>query len=606
MSNLSGQDNGRESGPAESGPEPGQGTTASERMLVNAAHTLCALKRTLKSDVGNFERELTYRAGMEMFNCYICRESDQADHADTGALLGHLVNLFASDGLGTFEIVKYDEAEKLMELTCPDSLEAVGYISHGDRQDAPSCSFICGLLAGVGKHAFRIPDCEGPNEIVATEVTCVSEGGAHCRFLVGKRSKLEALGHRVDIVKESVSEHALRLNDEILTRNLELQNLNLDLERQVRKRSEDLKRSEERYESLVNLSPDPIIVCLMDGTIRSLNESALNLLGYGPEDMLESKNISTLLLDGPNAWERCIWLVNKEGILKNQEFDFVTKKGGKVVGEVSARISDMHPERCVHIVVRDVTERNILNVRMEEAKAECEFFNDLLSHDIVNYMSAAMHFLDRINLPKDIDEDTQRAVAIVAKDIKGAYEVASVVRDLTKADALGDGECRNAVDVCGLLAEAVGDAKVMYSDRIVTVTVDKPERACYVEGSALLSRSFVNILTNAVKFDTSDEVFIDVKIEPVTHKGTGYWSVRISDHGKGIPDHEKEKVFERYFRGDTVVAGAGLGLHVARKIVRACGGIIWAENRVQGDFTKGTVMVTLLRSVAEGQNNHTR
>jgi|GEM_PF-1474054 len=606
VSNLSGQDNGRESGPAESSGESGQGTTASERMLVNAAHTLCALKRTLKSDVGNFERDLTYRAGMEMFNCYVSRETGRPDHSDTGALLEHLINLFASDGLGTFEITKYDEAEKLMELSCPDSLEAIGYISHGERQETPSCSFICGLLAGAGKHIFRVSDCEGPNEIVATEVSCTSKGDASCRFIVGKRHKLETLGHRVDPIKESVSEHALRLNDEILTRNLELQNINLDLERQVRKRSEDLMRSVERYESLVNLSPDPIIVCLVDGTIRSLNDSALNMLGYGPEDMLESKKVSALLLDGANAWERCIWLVNKEGILKNQEFDFVTKKGGKIVGEVSARVSDTHPERCVHMVVRDVTERNILKVRMEEAKAECEFFNDLLSHDIVNYMSAAMHFLDRIQLPKDFDEDTQKAIAIVAKDIKGAYEVASVVRDLAKADALGEGECRNAVDVCGLLVEAVGDAKVMYSDRNVTVTVDKPAQACYVEGSALLSRSFVNILTNAVKFDTSEEVFIDVKIEPVTEKGKGYWSVRISDHGKGIQDHEKEKVFERYFRADTVVAGAGLGLHVARKIVRACGGLIWAENRVQGDFTKGTVMVTLLRRVGEGQNNHTR
>lgn len=604
VNQLSGQDNGRESVPAESGPDSGRGTTASERVLLNAAHTLCALKRTLKSDVGNFEKELTYRAGVEMFHCYVHREFGRVDHSDPKVLLEHLMGLFATDGLGTFEVVSYDRGKTLMEFTCPDSMEALGYLSHGEEQRVPSCTFICGLLAGLGKHVFSMEDCEGPNEIVAVETSCASTGEQACRFIVGRRFDLEKLGHAMNSVKESVSEHGLRLNDEILTRNLDLQNLNLDLERQVRRRNEELQRSEEKYRSIVNLSPDPIIVCQVDGTIKSLNEAALNLLGYGPEDQLESKNVSTLLLDGANTWERCVWLVNKEGVLKNQEFEFIKKDGEKVVGEVSARVSDIYPERCVHIVVRDVTERNLLNAKMEESRAESEFFNDLLAHDIVNYMTAAMHFLDRIDLTSGLNEDHAKALAIVAKDVKGAYELASVVRDLSKAEALGEGECRVVTDICSMMAEAIEDAKRMYSERKVTIAVEKPASTCYVEGSALISRMFVNLLTNAIKFDPSKEVVVGIKIEPATRDGTDYWSIRMSDNGKGISDHEKEKIFERYFRGDTGVSGAGLGLHVARKIVHACGGLIWAEDRVPGDFTKGTVMVTLLRRAANGQNNH--
>lgn len=573
-------------------------------MLANAAHTLCAIKRTLSSDLGNFEKDLTYRAGAEMFHCYMVREFGKTDPPDQRVLLDYLTDLFVKDGLGTFEVVTYDQAESYIVITCPDSLEAVGYLSHGEVQKKASCSFICGLLAGLGKHVFRSTDCEGPNEIVATEIYCASKGDLECRFLIGKRAKLDKFGHIAEPVHESVSEHALRLNDEILTRNLDLQNLNLDLERLVRRRTEELKRAEESYRALVNLSPDPIMVCLVDGKIKSLNESALGLLGYGPGDSLESKNISTILLDGPNAWERCVWLVNKEGVLRNHEFDFVTKKGGKVVGEVSARISDTHPERYVHMVIRDVTERKLLKMRMEEAKAECEFFNDLLSHDIVNYMSAAMHFLEKMPASRSLSDDDKRAMSIVAKDVRGAYELASVVRDLSRADALSENECRDAIDVCGLMTDAVADARMMYSERKVSISVDKPAPTCYAEGSTLLTRLFVNLLTNAIKFDSSDEVVIDIKAESVTHKGIDFWSVRIADHGKGIPDHEKEKAFERYFRGDTGVSGAGLGLYVTRKIARACGGLVWAENRVQGDYTKGTVMVTLLKKAADNQNNH--
>lgn len=604
VSRLSGQGNGRGSVPADLSPDSGQGTTSPDRMLANAAHTLCAIKRTLKSDVGQFERELTYRAGMEMFQCYIIREFGTGDVPEQRALFDHLMEVFVKDGLGTFEVVTYEPSEQFIEISCPDSLEAIGYLGHGDTQDRPCCSFTCGLLAGVGRHVFAVDDCEGPNEIVAAERSCVSTGEPECRFMIGKRFKLESLGYRVDSVKESVSEHALRLNDEILTRNLDLQNLNLDLERQVRRRTEELKRWEQNYRSLLNLSPDAVIVCLMDGTIKTLNESASQLLGYESAEDLESKRISSVLLDGENAWEKCLWLVNKEGTLRNQEFDFVKRKGGKVVGEVSARIADMHPERCVYMVVRDVTERNQLKARMEAARAECEFFNDLLSHDIANYMSAAMHFLERLPASNGMTEDDRRALNVVAKDVKGAYELASVVRDLSKADSLGESECQSPTDVCGIIEDAVEEAKRMYSDRRMTISVDKPSPACYVEGSPLLERLFVNLLTNAIKFDSSDEAVVEVTIEPATHKGANYWSVRISDHGKGIPDHEKEKAFERYFRGDVGVSGAGLGLHVVRKIAKACGGLVWAENRVQGDYTKGTVMVTLLRRAADGQNNH--
>jgi PAS domain S-box-containing protein len=601
---LSSQENGRESVPADSSPNAGQGTTAAERMLANAAHTLCALKRTLKGDVGQFEKELTYRAGMEMFQCYIVREFGAGEIPEERALLDHLMDVFASDGLGTFDVVAYDPSQTYIEVTCPDSLEAIGYLSHGDTQTKPSCSFICGLLAGVGRHVFGVDDCEGPNEIVVTERSCVSTGESECRFIIGKRSKLEAMGCEVASIRESVSEHSLRLNDEILTRNLDLQNLNLDLERQVRKRTEDLKRSEQNYKSLLNLSPDAVIVCLTDGTIKTMNESASLLLGYVSTEDLESKNISSVLLDGRNAWERCVWLINKEGLLRNHEFDFVKKRGDKIIGEVSARMADMHPERCVFMVVRDITERKLLEARMEDAKEECEFFNDLLSHDIANYMSAAMHFLEKLPSSKGLSEDDKKTLSIVAKDIKGAYELASVVRDLSRAEALDENECQSPIDICGLMDEAVGEAKRIYSGRRMMISVCKHSPTCYVEGSPLLERLFVNLLTNAIKFDTSEEAVIEVTIEPMTHKGTEYWSVRIADQGKGIPDHEKEKVFERYFRGDSGVSGAGLGLHVVRKVARACGGLVWAENRVQGDYTKGTVMVTLLKKVEGNQNNH--
>jgi signal transduction histidine kinase len=73
-----------------------------------------------------------------------------------------------------------------------------------------------------------------------------------------------------------------------------------------------------------------------------------------------------------------------------------------------------------------------------------------------------------------------------------------------------------------------------------------------------------------------------------------YWRTEISDRGIGIPDSEKTQVFERFKRGNTKVAGTGLGLFVATSIAQAHKGRIWAEDRVPGESAKGTKMVVLL------------
>ena len=62
-------------------------------------------------------------------------------------------------------------------------------------------------------------------------------------------------------------------------------------------------------------------------------------------------------------------------------------------------------------------------------------------------------------------------------------------------------------------------------------------------------------------------------------------TVRIRDQGPGIPHNELESIFERFYRGSRTqdsVAGTGMGLSVARDIINAHQGRLWAENRAEG------------------------
>ena len=90
-----------------------------------------------------------------------------------------------------------------------------------------------------------------------------------------------------------------------------------------------------------------------------------------------------------------------------------------------------------------------------------------------------------------------------------------------------------------------------------------------------------NLLDNAAKFAGADRR-IEVEAAPVE----GGYVVQVLDRGPGVPAAERERVFERFSRGEEArvraVPGVGLGLYVAREIVRAHGGTIRVESREGG------------------------
>jgi two-component system sensor histidine kinase KdpD len=58
----------------------------------------------------------------------------------------------------------------------------------------------------------------------------------------------------------------------------------------------------------------------------------------------------------------------------------------------------------------------------------------------------------------------------------------------------------------------------------------------------------------------------------------------VIDAGRGVPPHEREKIFDRFYRTDTTgqKPGVGLGLPIVRGLAEACGGSVWVEDAPGG------------------------
>jgi len=99
---------------------------------------------------------------------------------------------------------------------------------------------------------------------------------------------------------------------------------------------------------------------------------------------------------------------------------------------------------------------------------------------------------------------------------------------------------------------------------------------------------FANVLGNAVKFTEKGEVRLDVSVDEREV------CFSISDTGAGISPEHLPHLFERYWQAsEGERSGAGLGLYIARRIIEAHGGRIWAESS-RGKGTR--VSFTLVRA----------
>jgi signal transduction histidine kinase len=140
--------------------------------------------------------------------------------------------------------------------------------------------------------------------------------------------------------------------------------------------------------------------------------------------------------------------------------------------------------------------------------------------------------------------------------------------------------------VCDLVSDTGGD--VAYSGF---------GRCRYYCKQQSMMRALTNVVANAAKYGSRAEVAL-------SRSERGEFKIEITDDGPGIPDAEKIKVFEPFYRSavarDTDRQGMGLGLSIARSIILAHGGTIDLQDRMRGGLV---VLITLPEVAADASHS---
>jgi len=150
------------------------------------------------------------------------------------------------------------------------------------------------------------------------------------------------------------------------------------------------------------------------------------------------------------------------------------------------------------------------------------------------------------------------------------------------------------VEVFSMLKSAIDFTRISFPKREIDIKVISEYRNAYTLANELLSEVFENIIMNSINYNTNKVVQVEVIISKVDIHYNNYVKIEFKDNGIGIDDDRKGIIFQEVYLKRKHAKGMGIGLSLVAKLMRLYDGEIWVENRIRGDFTKGSNFIILI------------
>ena len=205
-----------------------------------------------------------------------------------------------------------------------------------------------------------------------------------------------------------------------------------------------------------------------------------------------------------------------------------------------------------------------------------------VSHDLKAPL-ASMEDTLQIVLDGSIGDLSAKQRHMLELNLGACRRLRQMIGDLLDLARLESGSIvteRRPVDLDAIVDTALAGLQPVLVQKRLTVRRERLESATVQGDGPLLVQLVTNLLTNAIQASPEDES-VHVSVTSGDDDPAQHVRLLVEDHGPGIPEADRQKIFDRFERGSTGGrAGTGLGLTIARTIVEAHEGRIWIEDAV--------------------------
>ena len=328
-----------------------------------------------------------------------------------------------------------------------------------------------------------------------------------------------------------------------------------------------------------------IIESMMDGIITTDNNGRIILINTSAEDMLGGRDDEIFI--GKDAlkilniteYESIEEILEAEDSLlvnasKSDEELLLRAEISKIEKEDKEDLTQMSTELEGYIIVLyDVTDQE----RQEKERRE---FVSTVSHELRTPLTTMNSYIEA--LEEGVLEDKELApqfIDTIHKETTRMIRMVNELMQLGKMDIKEEHYEKEFIDINKMLEQITDRFALTHPEKNFIKHI--PKSPIFVEGDQdKLTQVFDNIVNNAIKY-SPDGKNITVRVRQNYHHNRV--SISIKDEGVGIPLVHIDKIFNRFYRVDKSrqrsMGGTGLGLALAKTIVDAHKGRIWAQSR---------------------------
>ncbi|WP_342238799.1 response regulator [Inquilinus sp. OTU3971] len=342
-----------------------------------------------------------------------------------------------------------------------------------------------------------------------------------------------------------------------------------------------LAESQAQLQAMLDSARDPILVVGQDGVVGLANRACGEAFGVAAGELVGT-DISALApaLAG--------------GAQPTGEVTVTRRDGSSFPAEISTGVFERDGHAASVCILRDMTERH----RLDQLKNE---FVSTVSHELRTPLTSIRGSLGLIvaGAAGAIPDKAKSLLEIAHKNSERLVGLVNDILDIEKIES-GRMEFRHdRLEVGALVDQAIEMNQAYAAQHRVEYWVSaRPDAALLMLGDAdRITQVLTNLLSNAAKFSPADAV-VDVAIHVFGH----FVRISVRDHGAGIPEEFRSRIFQRFAQADASdvrrKGGTGLGLSIAKAIIERHGGRIGFEP-AEGGGTRFWFTLPLLAEAPE-------
>ena len=242
-------------------------------------------------------------------------------------------------------------------------------------------------------------------------------------------------------------------------------------------------------------------------------------------------------------------------------------------------------QRLFHAVclIQQATSTQFLQLvsdQVAEREERLRAFNRALTHEFRNRIGASLGAGLILQIP-DLDHGKREELAaLIVRNVRGMQGILDNLLELTMVGA--DARQHRHVRLPRAAAEVGRELREMAGAQGITLRLSD-ELPDVEVAAAAIELCLTNLVSNAIKYSDPSVPARWIEVRggiQVLDSGESEIVVEVADNGLGVPESERARLFERFFRashGPHEIEGTGLGLSIVRETVTSLGGRVWAS-----------------------------